>query len=159
MLETLVRHHPMKMTRAQLGTLSRFTATGGTFGAYFGNLKRRGLLAEGGDGVSATDDGLREGGGAPATPQTTEEILSMWRSALRSGERRMLDALIDARPHPLTREELGARTGFESRGGTFGAYLGTLRRNGLADVAGDDVRVSETLFLGEKRSARERRSR
>jgi hypothetical protein len=73
----------------------------------------------------------------------------MWRAALRSGERRMLDALIDARPEALTREELGVRSGFESRDGTFGAYLGTLRRNGLADVSGNLVNVSEALFLAD----------
>jgi hypothetical protein len=155
MLETLVRHHPMKMTRAQLGTIAGFTASGGTFGAYFGTLRRRGLLIEGSDGVGASPAGLDEGGGGPAEPQSTEEILAMWRSILRAGERKMLDALIDARPDSLTRDELGARSGFEARGGTFGAYLGTLRRNGLADVSGDLVRVSEALFLTE--SARSRR--
>jgi hypothetical protein len=38
MLQALARHYPMNMTRAQLGTLSQFTPSGGTFGAYFGNL-------------------------------------------------------------------------------------------------------------------------
>ncbi|HEY5241436.1 MAG TPA: hypothetical protein VIJ22_08225 [Polyangiaceae bacterium] len=151
MLETLVRHHPMRMTRAQLGTIAGFTASGGTFGNYFGTLKRRGFLVEGRDGVELTSEGLREGGGAPARPQTTEEILDTWRRALRAGERRMLDVLIDERPHRLTREELGARSGFESTGGTFGNYLGSLRRNGLADVDGNHVSVSEALFLGNDR--------
>ena len=51
----------------------------------------------------------------------------------------------------ITREELGARSGFEATGGTFGNYLGSLRRNGLADVDGDHVSVSEALFLGSDR--------
>jgi hypothetical protein len=59
----------------------------------------------------------------------------------------MLDVLLEARPNRLTRAELGIRAGFESSGGTFGTYLGSLRRNGLVDVDGDQVRVSETLFL------------
>jgi hypothetical protein len=62
----------------------------------------------------------------------------------------MLDALIAAKPSSLTRAELAERTGFEPRGGTFGAYLGTLRRNGLAQVSGEDVRVSDSLFLSAR---------
>jgi len=147
MLDTLVRHHPMKMTRSQLGTIAGFAARGGTFGTYFGTLKRRGLVVEDRDGLQLTSEGLREGGGTPARPQTTHEILETWRRALRAGERRMLDVLLEARPNRLTRAELGIRSGFESSGGTFGTYLGSLRRNGLVDVDGDQVRVSETLFL------------
>jgi hypothetical protein len=153
MLDTLVRHHPVRLTRAQLGTIAGFTASGGTFGAYLGTLKRQGLVLEGHDGLTPTDEGLREGGGAPARPQSTGEILETWRRALRAGERRMLDALVEARPQALTREELGARIGFEPTGGTFGAYLGKLRRNGLADIAGDEVRVSESLFLSTRLSS------
>lgn len=150
MLETLVRHHPVRLTRAQLATIAGFTASGGTFGAYLGTLKRNGFVVEESDGLLLTDEGLAAGGGAPARPQTIEEIVETWRRALRSGERRMLDVLIEARPAAVTREELAERSGFEARGGTFGAYLGTLRRNGLADVAGDEVRVGEALFLGSR---------
>lgn len=60
----------------------------------------------------------------------------------------MLDVLIAVRPASITRGELAERAGFEASGGTFGAYLGTLRRNGLADVVGEEVRVSEALFIG-----------
>jgi hypothetical protein len=43
MLMVLVQRYPMKFTRTQLGTLAGYTASGGTFGAYFGALKRHGL--------------------------------------------------------------------------------------------------------------------
>jgi hypothetical protein len=33
-------------------------------------------------------------------------------------------------------------------GGTFNTYLGTLRRNGLAEVLGSEVKASDTLFIG-----------
>jgi hypothetical protein len=41
----------------------------------------------------------------------------------------------------------GARHRSTTSGGTFGAYLGTLRRNGLIEVDGDGVRASAGLFL------------
>ncbi len=71
----------------------------------------------------------------------------MGREALRAGERKMLDELVAVYPNSLSREELGTRAGFTASGGTLGTYLGTLRRNGLVEVDGDQVRASETLFL------------
>ena len=148
MLEVLARTHPAKRTRAQLGTLSGFTPSGGTFGTYFGVLKRYRLLEEGPDGsVTITEAGLAQVGGTPPAPQTTEEVLETWRRALRSGEREMLDVLVDVYPRAISRTELGERAGFTASGGTFGTYLGVLRRNGLAEVVGDEVRAGEALFL------------
>jgi uncharacterized protein len=39
MLMVLAQRYPMKFTRTQLGTLAGYTASGGTFGAYFGMVK------------------------------------------------------------------------------------------------------------------------
>ncbi|MBE7474271.1 MAG: ATP-binding protein [Anaerolineales bacterium] len=148
MLETLARRYPLRVTRAQLGTLAGFTPSGGTFGTYFGTLKRAGLIEESSGEIQVTQAGLDYlGYTTPPAPQTTEEILAMWREALRAGERKMLDELVAVYPDSLSREELGTRAGFTVSGGTFGTYLGTLRRNGLVEVDGDQVRASETLFL------------
>jgi len=87
------------------------------------------------------------GADVPPRPQTTEELLELWRGVLRGGERKMLDELIAIYPAALTREDLGERAGYTASGGTFGTYLGTLRRNGLIEVNGNEVRASETLFL------------
>lgn len=148
MLEVLARHHQFKVTRAQLGTLAGFTPSGGTFAAYFGTLKRQQLLAEFGGSIQITPAGLDYlGVDVPPPPRTTQEIIAIWRNALRSGERRMLDTLVAAYPRGLSKADLGAETGFTVSGGTFSAYLGMLRRNGLAEVRGDEVRAADTLFL------------
>lgn len=148
MLETLVRRYPLRVTRAQLGTLAGFTPSGGTFGTYFGTLKRAGFIEENSGEIQVTQAGLDYlGYNTPPAPQTTEEILTMWREALRAGERKMLDELVAVYPDSLSREELGTRAGFTVSGGTFGTYLGTLRRNGLVEVDSDQVRASPTLFL------------
>ena len=68
-------------------------------------------------------------------------LLELWR------ERKMLDELVAVYPGALSREELGERAGYTASGGTFGAYLGTLRRNGFAEVESDTVRASGALFL------------
>lgn len=150
MLEALARSAPMKFTRAQVGTISRFKASGGTFGTYFGNLKRHGLIVDSNGEVTISDDGLAYLGEAPKAPMTTEEMIEMWRGALKAGERKMLDALVSIYPQSVDREVLGDQTGYAASGGTFGTYLGSLRRNGLIEVDGSEVRASDTLFMGGK---------
>jgi uncharacterized protein len=149
MLQTLAQPYPTTLTRAQLGTLAGFTPSGGTFGTYFSALKRYGLIIEAFNGhLEITEAGLRYlGSEVPPRPQTPAEVLAMWQRALRSGEWRLLEALVEVHPKALAREELGARTGYSATGGTFSTYLGTLRRNGLIEVTGDQVRASRTLFL------------
>jgi hypothetical protein len=55
--------------------------------------------------------------------------------------RPVLDKLLAVYPN--------ARTGYTASAGTFGAYQGTLRRNGLVEVDGGEVRASVELFVGE----------
>jgi hypothetical protein len=59
----------------------------------------------------------------------------------------MLDELVAVYPGSLSQLLTRKRAEFTVSGGTFGTYLGMLRRNGLVEVDGDQVRVSETLFL------------
>jgi len=147
-LDSLASHHPTRVTRSQLGTLSGYSHRGGTFGKYFGILKREGLLLEAGGEISVTDAGLAYLGFATPDPKSPDELLEMWRGALEGGPRKLLDELVDAYPSALTREELGERTEYEASGGTFGKYLGILRRNELVTVVGHEVRASDTLFMG-----------
>lgn len=148
MLETLAQFYPGTRTRSQVGQLTGLSPRGGTFGNYFGHLRRDSYVMEAHDGsVSITEKGLGVfGGQIPEGPSGPEELLVMWREKLIAGERKMLDALVEAHPNGLSREDLGERTGFTYTGGTFGNYLGTLRRNDLVTVDGDTVRASETLF-------------
>ena len=149
MLQALAQRHPLRYTRAQLGTLSGFAPRGGTFSTYFGTLKRAGFIVEQGGEVEVTQAGLDYiGVDVPPAPSTTVEMLAMWRARLKAGEARMLDVLVERYPHWLARGALGDWAGFTAGGGTFSTYLGTLRRNGLIEVQGDQVRASETLFVG-----------
>lgn len=147
-LEVLAQFHPGSRTRSQLGQLSGYTPSGGTFSTYFNELRKTRLLKENFDNsVSITDEGLSVfGGDLPKPPESSQELIDMWRSKLNKGERKMFDALVDSYPNPMTKEELGEASGFTASGGTFGTYLGTLRRNGIARVEEENVVASETLF-------------
>lgn len=149
-LETLARRYPVGVTRTQLGTLSGYTASGGTFGKYYGRLKKLGFLVEAPKGILITHQGVDYLGiDEPRAPQSTEEVLAMWKDSLVAGERKMLDELVRIHPETISRDELGERTGYTASGGTFGKYLGTLKRNGLVEDESGELRASETLFLVE----------
>jgi hypothetical protein len=148
MLQVLAQFSPGTRTKSQLGSLSGYTPSGGTFGTYLSTLRKNGLITEDmGGSLKITEEGFAAlGGDIPPAPSSPDALLEMWRSKLLMGERKMLDALVEAYPNTMTRQELGERTGYSADGGTFGTYLSTLRRNGLAVVAKDDVKASETLF-------------
>jgi len=147
MLEVLAKFNPGSRTKAQIAQLSGYTMSGGTFSNYYNRLKKGGLIEEKSDKVTITGKGLEIfGGRAPEGPMNSEELLSMWRDKLIAGERKLLDALVQVYPEPLSKEDLGKETGYESSGGTFSNYLSTLRRNDLAVVDGNMVRAHEGLF-------------
>lgn len=147
-LEVLAQFHPGTRTRSQLGALAGYTPSGGTFLNYFGRLRKHKLISEmSGGAIGITDEGLAFfGDSLPSGPKTSEELIAMWRSKLLAGERKMLDVLVDIHPDPMTREELGERTGYTHTGGTFLNYLGTLKRNALVVVEGVQIKATDALF-------------
>ena len=60
----------------------------------------------------------------------------------------MLDALIDAYPRSLTKEELGAAAEITTTGGTFSTYLSDLTRNGLARKTATGIVATDILIHG-----------
>lgn len=145
-LEALARYPSGELTRSQIGVMAKFKITGGTFLTYMSTLKRAGFIEESGGIVALTDAGYDFIGEVPTVPQTSEELLEMWRSALKAGARRMLDALVEQYPEAVSREELGELIEMEPTGGTFLTYLSTLRRNGLVEVTDfGGIAASETI--------------
>jgi hypothetical protein len=148
MLEALASLHPMPLTRAQVGTLAKVKRTGGTFSTYLGHLRVAGYIAEDGERLSITPDGLDAIGVNVPQPKTGPELLELWRDRLKAGGRRMLEVLVDAYPQMISRDELAERAGIERTGGTFSTYLGHLRTAGLITEDDGLIRANEVLFLG-----------
>ena len=147
MLEALALRYPTPLSKAQLGLLSGYTASGGTFRTYLPRLVRAGLVDVAGDRVQLTEAGLQLVGARIASaPQTAEAVRAMWLASLDQGPRRMLEVLIERFPKPPSRDELGEASGYTAAGGTFRTYFPKLRRLGLVEVRGDEIRASEELF-------------
>ncbi len=150
MLKAVAMFHPKPITRQQVATLSGFTASSGTFGNYWGSLKKNDLIYESNGRTEITESGLQSAGSVPSLPSNPEEIVDMWANRFGGGAARMLRIIAEIYPKEISREEIGEKAGIVHTSGTFGNYLGELRKNRLIQVNGQIVRASKTLFLEEE---------
>ena len=123
-------------------TIAGLKKTGGTFLTYLGELKRAGLIDVNGQILRITDIGVDAAGVEPV-PDDPGAVIDYWRPRLRAGARRMLDAVV--RHRSIERGALAELVDLDAAGGTFGTYLGDLRRTGLVDTDGGQVRLVDWL--------------
>jgi hypothetical protein len=148
-LQTLVRQHPMAMTRSQMVTLSGYSRKSSTVPAAMTVLRNRGLIVERGSQVEPSDAAFDLLGEEPQEPLSPDEVIEGWRQALRRTPAPLafFEALVDAHPEGLVREELVERAGYSMSSSTVPAALTTLRRNGLIEEDGGEIRASSNLFV------------
>lgn len=151
MLDVLLSWYPHAMSKAQLGTMSGFTAGGSTMREYLRQLRSAGLIEISGNQVKATDRARDEyGSGSKEVPQSTDEVLSLWKPKLKSGAGEILDVLVAASGRPLSPQEIEEGTGgkFVAGGSTMREYTRMLCAVNLAVRANGGIAANkETLFL------------
>lgn len=147
MIESLARMAPLRLTKAQWSMVSGIRHTGGTWSTYLGELRRAALIDETRAGFTLSQAGWDYLGVRP-DPMTATELQEHYRSILRAGAARMLQACIDAYPESLTKKRLAEIAEVAPTGGTFSTYLGELRRNGLVEQRGNNVIATEVLIHG-----------
>ena len=140
------------ITRAQLATMVAIKQHGSTFSGYLSKIRMAGFIDEQGEVVRATPEGLTYlQGNIPDKPDNTEHLVALWKNRIKKkGARNILDALVEAHPKGLTREEL-SRVIRDDRevnpnGSTLSGYMSLLRTNGLLRDEGDVAYASDTLF-------------
>lgn len=147
MVDALGRMAPLRLTKSQWGTVAKLKTSGGTWSTYLSDIRRAGFLDEDpAAGYTLTPAGFDYLGGRPE-PMTPGELQDHYRSILRGGAVKMLDALIAAHPDALTREEIGAAADIVISGGTFSTYLSDLTRNGLAERRPDGTLVATDILI------------
>jgi len=146
MLKVLVSRYPMQMSKTQLATFSKLSPRSGTYGTYLSLLRSRNFIEEANGLLMASQIALDEVGETPNPPQTSEEVIAMWRGVLKGGARRMFNVLVDEYPREISKEELGELAGLSHVSGTFGTYLSMLRSNSLIETNGL-IKASDNLFI------------
>jgi len=147
MLQQLAAAYPDSLTRNQLGMLADISPTSGTFTTYLGDIRALGYLYESGPGIATNDAGIEYlGSDIPSKPATHDEIMSQWKRKLRAGACRMLQAIVDAGPEGITRNEIADAANISVTSGTFTTYLGDLKKPELIRVNRNNIVASESLF-------------
>lgn len=145
-LHNLVLRHPTLLSKQQIGTLSGFKPSGGTFGSYISNLRVAGLIVEKDGMFGVTQAGLAFPLDAE-TPKSAEERRTMWRDRLKEGARKMFDVIVDEYPNYITKEELGERLTMIPTGGTFGSYISNMKTAGIIEVTSEGLRAHDDVML------------
>lgn len=145
-LKVLAQRHPARFTMAQWATLAGMKRTGGTWQTYVSRLRSAGYLDEGDGHFGVTREGMTASGAVPEQPQSSADVIAMWKGALGTGPSKILDELVDAYPRAVDRDSLAAQTGMTASGGTFQTYLSRLSGNGLIERTRDGIRAADALF-------------
>lgn len=132
---------PQGMSRRQLGVRAGLSSSSGTFATYLGKMRSEGWINTS-DPIRITDAGLAALGYYDPLP-TGRDLLAYWLAELgNSGAARLLQALANAYPGGLSRDEAAAAADLSPGSGTFATYLGKLRTLELITGSGE-LRASE----------------
>lgn len=148
MLAVLAKWYPAAISEGQLRAEAGLRK-GGTFDTYKSRLSTAGYILKQGDGKFAATEIGRDAIGSEAldVPQSTADVIAIWRPKLAAGAMRILEALIHY-GGMMSKEELQTASGL-SEGGTFDTYISRLRTANLilSPERGYFVRNEQTLLL------------
>ncbi len=143
-LTVLAQYQSPGRTKRQVAILAGYAIKGGAFANYLGRLRSLGYI-EGRDLLRITGAGMDALGSYDPLP-AGRDLLEHWLRQLGRAERLILQTLADAFPAAMTKENLGASTGYEPSGGGFANAIGKLRTLELIEGRGE-LRASEELFV------------
>jgi len=134
------------LTAKQLGVRAGMSSRSGTFSNYLGRGRSNGWVNGSRDRLGITEAGRAALGSYDPLPEG-KDLLSYWLGELgNSGAMRMLSALAERYPNPMTAEELGEIAEISAGSGTFSNYLGKLRTLELVTGSRSHLLASEELF-------------
>jgi hypothetical protein len=141
---TALAQYPGGRTKTQVAILTSYSHNGGGFNNYISSLRSRGLLVGGSDRLQITPEGLKQLGSYVPLPKG-RELVDHWANQLGKAERSILLELVATYPNPLTKSDLGSRTGYEPSGGGFNNALSKLRTLELIHGR-NDLRAAGAFF-------------
>jgi len=142
---TALAQHPGGRRKSQVALLTGYAVGGGGFNNALSALRSKGWLA-GKDLLTINDLGCAALGNWEPLPAAGPALAAHWQAQLPKAERLILQALVEAHPHPLTKEQVGTATGYASAGGRFNNALSHLRTLELIEGRAD-LRAAALLCL------------
>lgn len=142
-LQVLATRNGKNTTRPQLGILSGYSSTSGSFSNSLSSLRTKNLIT-GSDPLSITEDGLFIVGDYEEMP-IGKDLQNYWYSKLGKAEQTILKVLIDAGGEFLNKDVIGERSGYSSASGSFSNSLSKLRTLQLIDGS-KIIKAADTFF-------------
>lgn len=132
------------VNRQQLTVLTGYKRS--TRDAYIARLKEKGLCGDAGGRVQITTEGITAlGDSYVALPATGAALQEFWMKELPSGEKKVLEVLIEAAGEAVDRDKITEATNFQRS--TRDAYLTRLAAKELVEITGPgQVKASPNLF-------------
>lgn len=147
LLATVVSFHPKPITQTKLFVAAGYSTKSSTPETALSKLRRREYVSGGSREIVATDLGLLANGtGRPTLPPAGRARAAYWIEKVTSAEGNLLSVLVDLHPESLSFEELCERAGYSSSSSTPEGAVGSLRRLGLVEGTGADLRASFELM-------------
>ncbi|MDP2319588.1 MAG: hypothetical protein Q8O42_09660 [Acidobacteriota bacterium] len=139
-----IAQHDAGVTREQLTVLTGYKRS--SRDTYLQHLSQRGLIEFTGANISATAAGFDVLGPDFERLPTGAALLEHWRRELPQGERVILDAVVPAYPHAVTRDALSESTGYKRS--SRDTYIQKLAARKLVEADSRGVTASALLFDG-----------
>lgn len=130
-------------SKRKVALLSAYAVGGGGFSNLLSSLRTKGWV-EGSSELTITGTGRAALGTFEALPRSRDALLRHWYEQLGKAERLILEALADAYPRKLSKEDIGRATNYEPAGGGFNNALSRLRTLELIEGRGE-LRLAEEL--------------
>ncbi len=143
-LAALAAVFPSGLTEPQWATAAGYKRSGGTWGTYKSRLRGAGLIEPKDGRWFATEAGAKAVGDVELPPSAGPDLVRWWAAKL-PGTARIAEALIEAWPNGLSKDELALRVEMSAAGGSFGTYLSRLAGPGLITRDGE-IRLSSEVM-------------
>ncbi|HTF19346.1 MAG TPA: hypothetical protein VK658_14800 [Chryseolinea sp.] len=138
------RNGRAQTTKSQLGILSGYSSTSGSFSNALSRLRTAGMISGSSEIIGITGEGL--GAIGPVDPMPTGEALQQyWFSKVGRMEQQILTTLLEGHPGVFRKEELGTATGYSWNSGSFSNALSKLRTLQLIEGY-QDIKAADVFF-------------
>lgn len=134
---------PSGATRQRIAVMSGRSIKSSSFQSAFPALEAQGLIQKIGEKYSVTAAGAEIAGSEPLP--TGPELLRHWLGKLSPSEAKVLQAIVDAHPKAVTREEVAESTGQSSKSSSFQSAFPALRDLELVEGR-SEFTASEAFF-------------
>jgi len=133
--------------RREIGSWVGRPSTSGAFKVDLGALQRAGLVCYPAAGRVALTVAGRAQASSAGRPKSRQELHERWLARYGESRREILEVLLRAHPHALTRREIGEAVNRPPTSGAFKVDLGALRTHGAVEYPSTgSVRAHPRLF-------------